>query len=332
MLISDVMPTYLTSLLIEKRASKATIKKYRSGVQQFLAWKDSVQTTEELTPIIIRRYLFYVSSQKLRPRTVKGKIDPLRSFCRWCVEEGILTTNPCTTIKAPKLDAAVRLLVNDEQVIELLKACDRFSTQRKCCLLRALLGCMIYGGMRHMEICNLQVTDINIAGGWINIKNAKGGKTRRIYPYTDLIHSLRDWLAIRGDCEPGNDKLFAYRKDCGVSETGLSLRLEQVKAIAGYKENEAIKPHSLRHWCATNLIRNGMSIEHLRVYLGHSHVTTTAIYVHSKEEDLRSISNLGQIHSLRVQPTKPEPIHTPEPRRVSKPAVNQPARRRIALR
>jgi integrase len=81
----------------------------------------------------------------------------------------------------------------------------------------------------------------------------------------------------------------------------LQTLLAQVRAVAGLKEAAHIQPHSLRHAAATRLLRNGANLRDIQAFLGHSDLTTTAVYLHSDEESQRKMAELGAL-----QPAAPE--------------------------
>jgi site-specific recombinase XerD len=80
-----------------------------------------------------------------------------------------------------------------------------------------------------------------------------------------------------------------------LGERGLATLLEDIKAIAGMKADPRIKPHSIRHAAATRLMRNGADIRSIQTWLGHAHLQTTAIYLHTDEEQARKIADKASI-------------------------------------
>ena len=77
--------------------------------------------------------------------------------------------------------------------------------------------------------------------------------------------------------------------------------VEEIKAIAGFSGRDNIKPHSLRHAAATRLLRAGADLKSIQNYLGHSQITTTAIYLHTSEEQLKSIAEMTAVKPSTAQ-------------------------------
>ena len=111
---------------------------------------------------------------------------------------------------------------------------------------------------------------------------------------------MREWLALRPkDCK--HPYLFAIDRQRRVWHTGLQSLLEEVKATAGYAGRENIKPHSLRHWRATDLMRAGADLKSVSAFLGHTMLSTTSIYLHTSEEQCRGIRELTTLGSTSGQ-------------------------------
>jgi site-specific recombinase XerD len=65
-----------------------------------------------------------------------------------------------------------------------------------------------------------------------------------------------------------------------------------------------IRPHLLRHACASHMLKNGCDIRHIQELLGHEELTTTQLYTHINKQDLKAL--LDQLHprSYHLAPGK----------------------------
>lgn len=299
MTLYDASRDYLNFLRHEQGASKTTHTTYQNRLNNFLRWLEANgypnAALDAFTLPTLRRYQYHLSGKGDRPRTLRGCFNALRGFGKFLVNVGALPENPAANVILPKLDAARRLIVTDADVAALLEACERQRTQHQIALSRAVLSVLCYGGLRRAEVYNLRVEDVNLPEKSLLIRSGKGSKSRKIFICTEAITALSEWLAVRPKCQ--HDWLFAYDRHRRIHDEGIATLLETVKATAGLRNNEAIKPHSLRHWCATNLLRNGANLRDVQAFLGHSDLTTTARYLHSSEEQLRDISELTALRS-----------------------------------
>ena len=304
--LTDAVCDYLNALRHEQGASPTTFTTYQNRLRNLCKWLDANgypdARLDVLTVPTLRRYLYHLSGKGDRPRTIRGCFNAIRGLCTFLVNAGALTENPAAKVTLPKLDAAARLTVTDAEVAALFQACERQRTQREVALSRAVFSAMCYGGLRRAEVYSLRVDDVNLTDKSLLVRSGKGSKSRRVFVCADAVNALREWLAVRPtNCN--HDWLFAYDRNRRLHDEGIASLVETIKATAGLRDNAAIKPHSLRHWCATNLLRNGANIKDVQAFLGHSDIRTTAVYLHSDEHQLRALSELT---ALRPQ-TPPQP-------------------------
>ena len=144
---------------------------------------------------------------------------------------------------------------------------------------RAIAGLMLWCGLRSMEVLGLHVKDVDIGGRWVTV-TGKGAKQRRV-PLDPDVASLIDvyLLAERPDSESERLFLVAKGPNRGGPLTAAGLRTvfryhREVSGVAGGH------PHALRHTFGTVLAEAGVDLAVMQALLGHSHVDTTARYVH----------------------------------------------------
>lgn len=303
--LTHAIREYAGYLEHEKGSAKTTIKCFINRLNAFARWMQTngypTPKTDDLSVAVCRKYLYFLSKKGDRPRTVRGCFDALRSFCAYQVSTGVLVENVAAGVKPPKLDAAQRLLVTDADVAALFEACERQRSQRQVALSRAVLSLLCYAALRRMELCDLLVSDVDLIDKAILVRSGKGNKSRKVFINKQGIEALREWLAVR-EKHTKHDYLFSVDPNRRLHFVGLSHLLQTLAATAGMRGNQACKPHSLRHWALTNLLRNGANIKDVQTFAGHSDIQTTSRYLHSSEEQLRGIAELT---ALKPQPDSP---------------------------
>jgi site-specific recombinase XerD len=314
MLLQDYVEDFLRFLAHEQRARATTLKGYGAQLRHFLHWLEAngypSPAISDMTTPLLRRYLYHLSGKALRPRTVRSYFHPLRSLGEWLVENGALTSNVFKSVKMPTRDAAIRMTVSDEEVKTLLDACERQRNKRRAALCRAVIATLVYQALRRAELCDLQLEDIDLHDKTLLVRDGKGGKSRMIPLHEDCVAALKEWKALRWkDCK--HSFLFALDRNRRMGFRGLHTLIEDVKAIAGYEGRENIKPHSLRHWRATDLMRAGVNIRDISIFLGHTRLETTAVYLHSDEEQIRGIANISRLNGAQ-EPSKPDNVQPTE--------------------
>lgn len=307
-LLSDVAADYLNVLRVERGCSPRTVSCYSSWTTHFFGYLKSqgVETpaVEDFTLATLKRYLYHLSGRGLRPRTIRSAFFPLQGLGKFMVSMGLLEKSPTEEMHLPKLDAPVQHTCSDEEVLALLAAVERQRNPVKVARERAILCVLCYGALRRMECLDLKVGDIDLARGCIIVRQGKGQKTRTVFPYKDCMLALRQWLALRPK-DASHDYLFAFDRSRRVSRTGLANMLENIKFNAGLESHDNIHPHSLRRAAATRLLRQGGDLRAIQSFLGHSHLTTTAIYLSCDEVRLRQLSEIGGL--------MPAPVSVPKP-------------------
>jgi site-specific recombinase XerD len=156
---------------------------------------------------------------------------------------------------------------------------------------------LFYGsGIRRGELVRLNIEDVDMAGGTMQVLG-KADKMR-VVPVTRVaLDILRCYLAARK----------AMRGPLLVSFMGRRMRPQSINVICATKIG--IRPHLLRHACASHMLKNGCDIRHIQELLGHAELTTTQIYTHINKQDLAAV--LNRIHPRVQHQRAPEKV-TPQ--------------------
>lgn len=301
MSLRETIDAYLEYLEHEQGASDTTRVGYASYLRRFNRYLTGRSEFEpqlrEITTDDVRSYLYSLSKRGLRPRTLRGAMYPIRGLFDLAVERGQLSINPARAVKLPRKDAAVRNTVSDEELQRLLSGCERERDPTRRSMLKALLATLIYGGLRRQEALDLQVGDIDVKKGQLLVRSGKGSKSRAIFPCQACLEAIRDWLAVRP--KSPHPYLFTVDRCRRLGEEGLRRLVEQAKSLADLRDHENIKPHAMRHAAATRLLRNGADLRSIQHFLGHSCLQTTAVYLHTDEQQLQRIAELGGLERTR---------------------------------
>lgn len=315
--IEAAIAAYIEYLEHEQHASKATRYGYAAYLRRFNRFlverhqRDLV--VSEVATDDVRAYLYFLSRQGLRPRTLRGALYPVRGLFGLAVDRGYRTDNPARAVKLPKKDAAIRETVSDEELEQLLAGCEREPDPVRGAMLKALLSVLIYGGVRRQELLDLHIGDVDVQDKRLLVRSGKGAKSRSLYLCQDCIDALRAWLAVRPRAR--HDYLFLVDSRRRLGEVGLGTLIDEAKALADLRDHGNIKPHAMRHAAATRLLRNGADLRSIQHFLGHSCLQTTAVYLHTDEQQLQRISELGAF-----QPTQ----SSESPRRSRRHQVSSP--------
>ena len=149
---------------------------------------------------------------------------------------------------------------------------------------------MYASGIRAAELRSLNRHDIKPDGTFTVV--GKGSKARLCFFYQRTRDAIDVYLAARTD---SHKALFlSHQSGKRLSKTGLQVIFARANRIAGLPI--PLHPHVLRHSFATNLLRNNANLRYTQVFLGHSSITTTQMYSHVTDPDLKAIYE--QHHSV----------------------------------
>jgi len=154
----------------------------------------------------------------------------------------------------------------------------RGGSLRDLAVIQTLLGT----GLRISELAALKVEDLEIGerSGWVQVRQGKGGKSRRVPLNNQVRQALSAYLAERG--QDKSDRLFLGQRG-PMSEWGVH---ELVKKYAYQARLEDVTAHTLRHTFAKNLVDAGVPLDQVATLLGHESLDTTRVYTKPSEKDL----------------------------------------------
>ena len=148
---------------------------------------------------------------------------------------------------------------------------------KKDAIITLFLNC----GMRLSELVGINIKDINFSDKKLTVIG-KGDKERTIYLNPACIAAINEYLKVRphdGVKYNSRDALFLSKRKERISNRMVQEIVKRELAKAGLDINK-YSVHKLRHTAATLMYQNGVDIRALQVLLGHESISTTEIYTH----------------------------------------------------
>ncbi len=142
---------------------------------------------------------------------------------------------------------------------------------------------LTYGGLRVGELVNLRVEHIkeNLQIIW------KGNNRRLVYLYSDYIKVIELYLFLRRRLKINSDYVFVSHSNNSKWKPLNRCSVEKIIRDAGNKVWVTVRPHKLRHTCATQMLENWGDIVYIGQILGHRNLKTTQTYLDYSNEKLR---------------------------------------------
>lgn len=297
--IAKKVTQFLEYLQVERGCSPLTIRNYKHYLSRFLLWMDAQNIRENLTdinPDVIRSFRVFLSNlpgenKNQMSRNTQGyHVIAMRSFLKWLIKNDYAVMAP-DKIELPKISERQVKFLNGEQVDRLLNAPSQDSIQGKRD--KAILEMLFSTGLRVSELTKLNRDEINLERREFGVIG-KGGKARVVF----LSQRACDWLVKYLNARDDNyEPLFIHHKgkvDPATSGSKMRLTPRSVQRMVKKYSHKMklpvdVTPHVMRHSFATDLLMAGADIRSVQEMLGHKNISTTQIYTHVTNKQLRDV-------------------------------------------
>lgn len=288
---------FLQYLELEKGRSKKTIGAYKLSLEKFYSFCGDIPP-EKITLDLIKKYRLWLNradngNKELKKVTQNYHLIVLRAFLKYLAKNNITTLAP-EKIELAKISERQVNFLEAEDVYQLLN----FNAGDSLRLLRdkAILELLFSTGLRVSELASLKRTDINLKKDEFSVRG-KGGKIRPVFTSGRAREAIKNYLSRRADQEPALFVSIPKNKAALTELTPRSIERMIKKYAARAGITKKVTPHTLRHSFATDLLMNGADIRSVQAMLGHSSITTTQIYTHITDRQLREVHEA--FHSKR---------------------------------
>ncbi len=273
--------TFLRYMLVLK--GKAEIENFDE-----ISIKDiPVSFIEEITLHDLYEYLSYTLRERLNNANSRArKVSSLRSFFKYMVTKAkLVETNPAAELDSPKIPKVLPRYLSLDESKQLLDSVDGNNKYRDYAILTLFLNC----GLRLSELCGINLK--NIKDDKLTVFG-KGSKERTVYLNNACQKAISDYIQNErpkdGVKAPDKDALFLSRLKKRMSIKTIQHVVKLHLDAAGL-DSSKYSAHKLRHTAATLMYRYGhVDVRVLQEMLGHTNLSTTQIYTHLDDEQLRT--------------------------------------------
>ena len=273
-----------------------TLRAYQSDLADYFRYAKDADLGD-CNEASIRHYLSSLGQQRgLRPTTIKRRLACLRRFFKWSANRGLVDRNPLLVceIRIPLPKRLPRCL-NQQEIDCLLSQVQRDYRRASCsedhrerqAAFNTLVTVelLLATGIRISELASIRIGDMDLQTGAICIRG-KGNRERRAFIVSKSLCALLDeHFGPRRESRPASDALLTSAS--GQPATAQYLRRLVTRAGRQAKLRRRVTPHMLRHTAATQLLNRGLDIRHVQRLLGHASISTTELYTHVADDDLR---------------------------------------------
>ncbi len=283
-------------LKLEKSLSQNSVAAYVNDINKLIVFlkKDySMVTPLKLKLEHLKEFIAWLNKREISPRTQARTISGIKSFYKYLLIEGKITSDPTALLESPKIGRKLPDILSMEEIDSLIESVDlsKPEGQRNKAMLETLYSC----GMRVSELVSLKVTSLFFEQGFIKVEG-KAGKERLVPVSRRAIDEIgkymaqyRKKLSIAKDSE---NILFLNRRGRKLSRVMIFTIIKNLADKIGL--DKSISPHTFRHSFATHLINGGADLRAVQEMLGHESILTTEIYTHLDRDYLKS--TIQQFH------------------------------------
>ena len=205
----------------------------------------------------------------------------------------IVDSSPLSDLDTPKINKTLPKHLTLEQSRMLLNCIDGDHKERDFCILTLFLNC----GLRLSELVGLNLNDI-FDDGKMNV-TGKGNKQRIVYLNNACVQALKSYLKVRPhEGVKDRDALFISRNKQRISKRTVQHIVYQYLDKSGLS-NQGFSAHKLRHTAATLMYQYGeVDVLLLKEILGHENLSTTQIYTHVSNEQIKNALSNNPLNIL----------------------------------
>ncbi len=307
--IEKMVQDFLEYCEIERNKSLQTIRNYHHYLTRFALYcnQNNLTKPEQITLDTVRSYRLYLNrltdertGRSLKPITQNYHVIAVRAFLKYLAKRDI------DTLSAEKIELAknpsreVEIMSNDE--VQRIKDATVHEENEVARLRdKAILELLFSSGVRISELVQLKIRQLNLERGEFTVRG-KGDKLRLVFMSQDAIEAIQKYLKKRHDNNPalfvshskvGNaierqmSNLGGKGDVPGLTARSVQRMVRKYAMLAGIMHK--VTPHTFRHSFATDLLQNGADIRSVQTLLGHASITTTQIYTHVTNTQLRDI-------------------------------------------
>ncbi|MDY6411439.1 MAG: tyrosine-type recombinase/integrase [Bacteroidales bacterium] len=288
---------YLQFIRLEKNLSPHTVVAYRCDLEQweqFLTGGKEALDVKSVTTGDIRAWMLHLNKQGDSARTMRRKVQAVRSFYKWLMKQGRASDSPAAAVELARIPKRLPQLVRTSSMNELL---DQEIDETDFVQVRnRLIVMMLYEtGMRRAELLDLLDRNVDTASGELKV-HGKRDKDRIIPFGTELAQAIDSYRLLRDELVRGCEHFFV-KEDGNPLYPMLVYRIVH-RALQEVGVTSKRSPHVLRHSFATAMLNDGAAINSVKELLGHESLATTQIYTHVTFSELKNNYKLAHPRAL----------------------------------
>ncbi|MEC8825920.1 MAG: site-specific tyrosine recombinase/integron integrase [Verrucomicrobiota bacterium] len=283
---------FLRYLAVEKGLSDNYQLSVRRALDHLSEWLENERGVTEPGQVTLDHLTAYLAHRRLDDRVASSSLRVnligIKIFFRYLAGKGKVSEDVAEGIDSPKVEKYLPETLNELSVKKLLEA-SREDSRPLARRDTAILELLYSSGLRVSELVNARLENIYLEDGAIRV-TGKGNKTRVVPVGSAALEALNCYL--KGErpslvSRQSGSEIFLSKWGKKLTTTRIWQIVKQRAKLAGIEQN--VYPHLLRHSFATHLLGNGADLRVIQELLGHADISTTQIYTHVDQKQLRDV-------------------------------------------
>jgi integrase/recombinase XerC len=236
---------------------------------------------------MIKSWVADLKEKGLNSNSINRKISTLKSYYKFLLKKGAITSNPMQKIhllkKAKKLPAYIEKGQLKTYLEDHLSVDDFIAARNKL-----IIELLYATGIREAELIALTHQSIDMSNKMLKVLG-KGNKERIIPLSNSIIDEISHYISLKEKTfHNSNNWLIVTNR--GLKAYPKFIYRAVNDQLSGYTSTKK-SPHILRHSFATHMLNNGADLNTIKELLGHSSLSATQVYTHNTIEQLKKIYN-----------------------------------------
>lgn len=292
--IAILIQEFLDYLEIERGRSPQTVRNYHFYLHRFVK-AARIVTPQDITLDVVRKFRLHLNRDvagrddvNLKKTTQNYHLIALRAFLKYLAKRDVKTLSP-EKIELAKQESRSVSFLEPEELARMLEIAAK---DKSIVGLRdhAILHMLFSTGLRVSELAGLHVDMINPKLDEFTVKG-KGNKHRIVFFAEPARLAMKAYVDARRDTSPflfvRHDRANKDGNTSALTSRSIQRLVDHYARMAGITKR--VTPHTLRHTYATDLLRNGADIRSVQSLLGHASITTTQVYTHITDKELKRV-------------------------------------------
>lgn len=188
----------------------------------------------------------------------------------------LLNKDQTLGIKRPKNEKKIPIVLTKREIIDLINTIENLKS-------KLIIQLLYSSGLRVSELVNLKPADLDFSEniGWV--RSGKGKKDRMFIISQKLSKKLEKFIRKHPDWN------YIFSQNKPLTPRNIQKIVQKTAKKAGIEKK--IHPHTLRHCFATHLLDEGVDIRRIQKLLGHESISTTELYTHISNIELKKIKS-----------------------------------------